>query len=143
MSYILDTCVVSELSKPEPAGSVLEWFDQCPSELLYLSVLTLGELHYGITKLPDGKKKNDLLLWVGELKSAYKGFILPLSEETCIRWGEERARLESIGKPAPVVDSLIAATALEHDFTLVTRNVDNFRAFEIKLFNPWQSTNRP
>jgi predicted nucleic acid-binding protein len=137
MSFILDTCVVSELSKPKPAFQVIEWFNHCPPELLYISVLTLGELHYGIARLPEGKKRNDLFQWLEELKSAFKDYILPLNDRTCIRWGVERARLERLGNPAPVIDSLLAATALEYGFALVTRNVDNFRSFEIELLNPW------
>jgi predicted nucleic acid-binding protein len=143
VSFILDTCVVSELSKPKPAPRVLEWFNQCPPGLLYLSVLTLGELHFGVARLPEGKKKNDLVQWLEELQIAYQGYVLPLNHGTCIRWGTERARLEKLGQPAPVIDSLLAASAHEHDFTLVTRNIVNFRMFGIKLLNPWSSTNRP
>ncbi len=138
MSFILDTCIVSELSKPNPAPRVISWLNQCPSELLYLSVLTLGELHYGIARLPGGKKKNDLIVWLAQLKSAFRGYVLPISERLSIRWGEERARLEQIGRPAPVVDSLLAATALEHDFVLVTRNLEDFRSFYIELLDPRQ-----
>lgn len=137
MSFILDTCVVSELSKPDPAPWVISWFNECPSELLYLSVLTLGELHCGIARLPDGKKKNDLIVWLEQLKSAFRGYVLPISGRICIRWGKERARLEQIGRPAPVIDSLLAATALKHDFVLVTRNLENFRSFNIELLDPW------
>jgi len=137
MSFILDTCVVSELSKTDPAPQVLSWFNECPSELLYLSVLTLGELQYGIARLPDGKKKNDLVVWLEQLKSAFRGYILPISERICIRWGEERARLEQIGRPASVIDSLLAAAAVEHDFVLVTRNIENFRSINIELLDPW------
>lgn len=137
MSFILDTCVVSELSKPLPEPRVTSWLDGCPAELLYLSVLTLGELHYGISRLPEGKKKNDLLVWIEHLKSAYRGYILPVDDRISMRWGEERARLERLGQPAPVIDSLLAATALECDFVLVTRNTDNFKSFAIKVFDPW------
>jgi len=137
MSFILDTCVVSELSKTDPAPQVLSWFNECPSELLYLSVLTLGELQYGIARLPDGKKKNDLVVWLEQLKSAFRGYILPISERICIRWGEERARLEQIGRPASVIDSLLAAAAVEHDFVLVTRNIESFRSINIELLDPW------
>ena len=137
MSFILDTCVVSELSKPDPAPQVVSWFNDCPPELLYLSVLTLGELHYGIARLPNGKKKNDLFMWLEEVKSAYRGYVLPISDQIFIRWGEERALLERIGRPASVIDSLLAATAVEHDFVFVTRNIDNFESFDIRLLNPW------
>jgi len=137
MSFILDTCAVSELSKSQPAPGVLEWFNQCSPELLHISALTVGELHYGVAKLPEGKKKNDLFQWLEELEIAFSGHILPLSDRTCIRWGEERARLERIGNPTPVIDSLIAATALNYNYALVTRNVENFRPFKIKIINPW------
>ena len=137
MSFILDTCVVSELSKQSPAPSVIRWLNGCPSELLYLSVLTLGELHYGISRLPDGKKKNDLIIWLGQIKSAFGGYVLPISDRAGIRWGEERARLERIGVSSSVVDSLLASTAHEYDFALVTRNVDDFKSFDIKLLDPW------
>ena len=83
------------------------------------------------------KEKNDLFQWLEELAIAFSGHILTLSDRICIRWGEERARLERIGKPTRVIDSLIAATALNYNYALVTRNVENFRPFKIKIINPW------
>lgn len=137
MSFILDTCVVSELSRPVPEPCVKSWLERCPGELLYLSALTLGELHYGITRLPEGRKKSDLLVWFEQLEAAYRGYVLPIDDRICRRWGEERARLERTSERAPVIDSLLAATALEHDFVLVTRNTGNFRSFAIKIVDPW------
>jgi len=139
VSFILDTCIVSELARPTPEPRVVAWLDGCPAELLYLSVLTLGELHYGIRRLPNGKNKRDLMVWMAELKSAYQGFVLPIDDRVCTRWAEERARLEKLGQPPPVIDALLAATAREHGFVLVTRNTANFRSFDIELFDPWSS----
>lgn len=139
MSFILDTCVVSELSRPSPDQGVTSWLDACPTELLYLSALTLGELQYGIRRLPEGGKKNDLAVWIEELKSAYRGYILPIDERVCVRWGEERARMERLGQPAPVIDALLAATALEHGFALVTRNTRNFEPLGVRLIDPWSA----
>lgn len=84
MSYLLDTCVISELRKPAPQDTVLSWFDSCGEEDMYISSLSIGELHYGISVLPEGKRKSDLLVWFGQVCDAFADRILPITTAICI-----------------------------------------------------------
>ena len=137
MSYLLDTCVLSELSKSDPSPQLAEWFEKIPEDELYVSVLTLGEIRYGIGKLPDGRRKNDLFQWFETLEAVYESSALGVSREIALRWGAERARLAGKGIQVPVIDGLIAASALHHSLYLVSRNVKDFSAFEVDVINPW------
>jgi len=137
MSYLLDTCVISELSKQSPDKSVLEWFKNCPDNRIYISTLTLGELQYGIELLPSGKKKNDLIAWFDEINSYYSEIALPVNNSISLRWGEMRAILRGQGVQLPVIDGLIAATSIEHNFILVTRNTSDFESTGVQCLNPW------
>ncbi|MEA3280893.1 MAG: type II toxin-antitoxin system VapC family toxin [Thermodesulfobacteriota bacterium] len=138
MSFILDTCAVSELSRQEPNPGVLAWFTSCPVNELYLSVLTVGDLRYGIDRLPEGNKKIDLLNWFDAVVKSYRNAILPIDEHIADRWGTERARLAAKGRSPAVVDALIACTAAEHAFAIVTRNVADFDDFTVRVVNPWE-----
>lgn len=137
MSYLLDTCVISELIKPGPDAKVLDWFSRCDEELLYISCLTVGELSYGLGILPEGKKKNDLMVWYNDFVETYKNATLPVTDSVCARWGTERARHRLKGIQLPAIDGLIACTALEHNYTLVTRNTADYAMITVPVFNPW------
>ena len=137
MSYLLDTCVLSELSKQNPAPRVLQWLESISQEELFISELTLGEIRYGIGKLPDGRKKNDLFRWFESLWEVYEPSTLEVGSEIAVKWGAERARLAKKGRLVSSIDGLIALTALQHDLYLVTRNVSDFSVFDIELIDPW------
>jgi predicted nucleic acid-binding protein len=137
VNILLDTCAISELRKPEPAASFLEWFNDCNEQLLYLSAITLGELRFGIDLLKAGKRKNDLLTWYAQLGLNYQGHIISPSVEICERWGALRAERKRIGQPLAMADGLIAATALHESMALVTRNAKDFRGLGVELINPW------
>ncbi len=137
MNILLDTCAISELRKPEPSPSFLEWFNDCDDRLLYLSSITLGELRFGIDLLKDGKRKNDLLTWYARLGLSYRGHILSPSLEICERWGVLRAERKKTGQPLAMADGLIAATALHESMALVTRNTKDFHGLGVELINPW------
>ncbi len=137
MNFMLDTCAISELRKPNPLPSFTAWFDSCDERLLYLSSVTLGELRYGIDVLPDGRQKNGLLTWYSKLCLCYKGHILTPTLEVCEQWGAMRARRRGIGKPLAMADGLIAATALNSGMALVTRNTKDFDDLGLELINPW------
>ncbi len=137
MNILLDTCAISELRKPEPSSSFLEWFNDCDERLLYLSSITLGELRFGIDLLKDGKRKNDLLTWYAQLGLNYRGHILSPSLEICERWGTLRAERKRIGQPLAMADGLIAATVLHESMALVTRNTKDFQGLGVELINPW------
>jgi predicted nucleic acid-binding protein len=138
MSYLIDTCVISELTRPEPEPRVLQWFSKCPEEQLHISCLTLGELYFGIELLRNGRRKNDLMGWYNEFMESLKDSTVPIIDAICVRWGIERARLRRMGIQLPVIDGLIACSAIEHNYILVTRNVADYEKMDIRLLNPWQ-----
>lgn len=139
MSYLLDTCVISEALSKKPNSKVLDFVDALDSDDVYLSVITIGELFKGIEKLPDSRRKTELHEWfTDELLVRYDGKVFPLDVEILMTWGALIARLEANGCPMPAIDSLIAATALAHNLTLVTRNVADFENAGIEIVNPWK-----
>ncbi len=139
MSFLIDTCVVSELRKPLPDPGVSEWLDGVSDELLWISGISLGELRYGIDRLPEGRKKRDLQVWYEEVRQSFARQTVGCSAEAFVRWGELRARRETAGSSLPLVDGLLAAVAIEGNFTLVTRNSSDFRGLGVEVLNPWAS----
>lgn len=137
MNYLLDTCVLSEYKKPEPAAEVLAWLDAQADESLYISVLTIGELDKGIFKMLPSKRKTNLAVFVETLISRFDRRILDLDTAVLRSWGAMIGSLGSKGRPMPVIDSLMAATALEHDLTIVTRNEADFSATGVTVKNLW------
>ncbi|MBC8233862.1 type II toxin-antitoxin system VapC family toxin [bacterium] len=140
MRYLFDTCVVSELISRNPNDTVLRWVSQQNEKHVYLSVVTIGEIQHGIEKLADGKRKESLTKWLEEdLMTRFNGKILDIDVNVMMQWGRIVAGLERIGKPMPVMDSIIAAVAIEHDLHLVTRNVKDFENLDLRIVNPWVS----
>ncbi|MBW1704062.1 MAG: type II toxin-antitoxin system VapC family toxin [Deltaproteobacteria bacterium] len=138
MKYILDTCVISELVKPVPNPKVVEWLNKTPSEALFLCVITIGEIHKGLTKLPDSKKKEALTHWVNILLDEYKDKMIPIDLNVAENWGIIQGKAEKAGTPMSSIDSLIAAASYTYNFTLVTRNEKDFTTGNIPTFNPWK-----
>ncbi len=140
MNYLLDTCVVSELIKKKPERTVVDWIKSKDEMTLFLSVLTIGELQKGITKLDDSRKKQRLIGWLeSDLVKRFEKRILPVSEAIAIKWGEIQGIAEQSGKKMPVIDSLIAATGITHDLQVITRNIIDMKVSGVNLFNPWDS----
>jgi hypothetical protein len=134
MSYLLDTNVVSEPLKPRPAREVEEWFRTVAPESLHLSVLSLGEIRSGIERLGAGKRQARLVHWLdAELTAWFGDRILVVDREIADRWG----RLLASHKQIDPVDALLAATALVHNLTMVTRNIQDFAVPGLELVNPW------
>ena len=142
MKYLLDTCVLSELVKPIPHLAVVEWLTAVSSDSLFISVITIGELRKGVVKLPESKKKVRLTLWLTTLMDEYRDRILPIDMTVSEQWGMMQATAEQAGTPVAVIDGLIAATALTHHLTVVTRNEQDFRPSKVSLFNPWTLSTR-
>ena len=135
MSYLVDTNVLSELRRKQPQPRVVAWFAARPRQSLYLSVLTLGEIRKGIERLNDAARQQPLVDWLEvELPNYFLGRLLAVDAHTADRWGRLPS---SAGRPLPAVDSLLAATALQHDLTLVTRNTKDFDGLNLRLVNPW------
>ena len=140
MKYLLDTCVISELVKKDPHPAVIRWMDGCDEGRMYLSVLTLGELIKGITKLPDGEKRERLQSWVSnDLALRFGQRIVEIDTEIAWAWGTLLCEAEKRGEKLPVVDSLIAVSASIHGLIVVTRNVQDMARCQAKVFNPWES----
>lgn len=141
MSYLLDTCVLSELRRTTPDIGLVEWLERVSESTLYIPVTVLGEIQQGISQLAQGKKRNGLQLWLDqELVTRFSGRILHIDLETMREWGTLRGEGQKQGKPRPVVDCLIAATAIRHNLTLVTRNTSDFESLPLRLLNPWTKT---
>ncbi len=131
--FLLDTNVVSELRRPKPHGAVLSWLEATPAEALFLSVVTLAEVQRGIelTRERDEAKAQQLERWLDAVASTWS--ILPLTGPICRRW----ARLQH-GRPREAIeDLLIAATALEQDLVVVTRNVKDYKGLGVRWLNPF------
>ncbi|MEK7826420.1 MAG: type II toxin-antitoxin system VapC family toxin [Thermodesulfobacteriota bacterium] len=140
MKYLLDTCVISELVKKEPHPAVIRWMDAGDESRMYLSVLTLGELIKGITKLPDGEKREKLQSWVSnDLALRFGQRLVEIDAEIAWAWGTLLGEAEKRGEKLPVVDSLIAVSANVHGLIVVTRNVQDMARCQAKVFNPWES----
>lgn len=138
MNYLLDTCFLSELRKPEPDAGVVAWVSDTDENRLFVSVLSLGEIQKGVAKLENGRRKNAFQHWLEhDLLSRFTGRILPIDLEMALEWGLLSASSESRGRPAPVVDALLAVTAIAQNLTLVTRNDKDFSGFPVKVLNPW------
>lgn len=135
MSYLLDTNVVSETIKREPSKNVIAWLDQVPSEALFVSVLTLGEIRKGVEAVPDGRRREKLSVWIDhELPRWFEENMLPVDRAVADRWGR---LLAEVRRPVPTIDSLLAATALHYDLRLVTHNVKDFDYPGLVVINPW------
>jgi toxin FitB len=138
MKYLLDTCAISELVKKKPSKKVLQWIQGCDEDAIYLSVLTIGEIQKGIAKLADSKRKATIQQWLDhDLHNRFSGRIIPISEEIASTWGLIVAEAEAKGKPIPSIDSLIVATAISHNLTIITRNTEDMAGTGARLLNPW------
>lgn len=130
---LLDTCVISEGARSRPDQTVVSWMTSQDTGQLFVSAITLGELHYGAALLPQGAKRRSLEKWVEDLEHRFAGRIIVLDDAVASRWG----KLQAIHPNIPVVDAQIAATALAFGMTFVTRNVKDFRIKGLTVINPW------
>jgi len=139
VTFLLDTCVISEMVKARPNQVVVRWIDSVEEGKLFLSVLSLGELEKGIAKMQDVSRKNVLREWLEQdLAERFAGRILPIDTSVAVAWGKMQGEAEKNGSKLPVIDSLLAATAQTNGLTLVTRNVVDFERCGSRVFNPWE-----
>ena len=138
--WLLDTNVVSELSRQGGDARVAAWARGQPEQRMIISVITLAEYDKGIAALPaNAAARPRLEAAVRALEHRFAGRVLPLSDAVVRRWGRISSAARQAGKRfPPVIDSLLAATAVEHDLTLVTRNLKDFAGTGARLFNPWR-----
>lgn len=138
MSWLLDTCTLSEYVKRSPAPRVIAWLDEQVEASLFLSVVSLGEIEKGILKLraTDPVRSQKLTAWLGQVEQRFAGRIQSLDAAALHAWAQLAARSELAGRPLPVLDGLIMATAQCHGLTVVTRNTQDFEPLA-QVFNPW------
>jgi hypothetical protein len=139
MSYLIDTNVISELRRKQPDANVVAWFAVRPVQSIFLSVLTLGEIRKGIETLGnasvDPVRRQALADWLEvDLPTFFLGRVLSVDLPVSDRWGHLQAQAR---RPLPAIDSLLAATALHHNLSLVTRNARDFAGFGLNVINPW------
>ena len=138
--FLLDTNIISELVKPKPEPRVTNWIDDTDESLLYLSVLTLGEIRRGIATLAQSRRRATLEAWLDkDLHARFEGRIMPIDQDVADRWGLLTASARNTGRVLPVIDGLLAATALEHNLTLVTRDTGHIPSLGVAVFNPWEN----
>jgi len=138
VSFLLDTNVVSEWTKPQPNPGVIAWLEQVKEDDVFLSVVTFAELRHGIERLPAGTRRRRLDEWLRtELPTRFEGRIALIDGAVADEWGRLVARREASGRPIQAMDALIAATARVHNLTLVTRNVADFSASLKSVLTPW------
>jgi predicted nucleic acid-binding protein len=136
--FLLDTNVPCELTRPRSDSNVEKWLGDANDDLLYLSVVSLGEIYKGLAILPLSRRREQLQDWLEEtLRPWFGGRILPISETIARRWGTLAGECQIQGRSLKLADGLIAATALEHNLSVVTRNVRDFEGLGLQVINPW------
>ena len=138
--FLLDTNVLSEVLRPLPDANVAAWLKRQAKDFLFLSVVTMRELRKGDTLLPQSTRRAQLEQSIGVLvPSWFAGRILPVTQAIAESWGVLDGQRQLAGRPLGVADGMIAATALEHGLTLVTRNVKDFAGLGVTILNPWDA----
>lgn len=139
MSFLLDTCALSDPTYPRPNAGLRKWFCDTPESATFISVLSIGEIRKGLERLASAPKAAKIGAWLdSDLMTRFDRRLLDVDLEVCNVWGRVCGALSKRGRPQPVIDSLIAATAIAHGLTLVTRNVKDFADFDIEMINPWK-----
>jgi toxin FitB len=125
LKYLIDTNILSEMTNKQPDNSILKWFENTANTDMFISVISIGELVYGAAKLPDGTKKVELSAWLKELiHQGFKDRIVDIGRDVMEVWGEMSAKFV---RTLPILDTIIAATALVNNMTVVTGNVRDFK----------------
>lgn len=138
MNFLLDTCVLSEFRKKIPEPKVVGWIGKQNEDSLFLSVITVGEIQKGISRLSASKRKNELTVWLEGVIYRYGNRLLEIDTEVMRAWGRLSAALELKGRIMPAADSFIAATAAFHDLVVVTRNEPDFKDAGVEVMNVWK-----
>ena len=138
--FLLDTNCISEVVRVSPDPRVLSWLGAAEESLLYLSVLTLGEIRKGVAALTQSKRRTLLESWLEvELRLRFAGRILSIDAAVANRWGVLAAEVKAQGAALSTIDGLLAATALHHNLTIVSRNIGDFACTQVSVLNPWRA----
>ncbi|WP_037078292.1 type II toxin-antitoxin system VapC family toxin [Neorhizobium vignae] len=142
MRLLLDTNVLSEVTKPRPEAHVLEWLDGLDEDRAFISVVSIAEIRRGVALMDTGRKRDALAEWLArDLPHRFEHRVIPVDEPVALAWGDLMGLAKRSGRGLASMDGLIAATAIAHDLTLVTRNTKDFEGFGIEIIDPW--TTRP
>lgn len=137
MNFLLDTNAVSEWVKPRPNPGLIRWMESADEDRVFLSVISLAELRYGVERMAMGARRSRLERWLqDELPLRFEGRILPVDRKVAEAWGRTVSRCDALGHPTGAMDAFLSATAEVHRLTLVTRNVSDFPVLQT-IVNPW------
>lgn len=140
MSFLLDTNVLSEFKRPRPDGNVFAWANAVNEDETFISVVSIAELRRGVALLAPGRRKMELDEWLREdLRRRFEGRIIDVTPAIAEAWGELMAKAKRCGVGVGLIDAFLAASASVHSLTLVTRNMEDFKVFDLDLTNPWQT----
>lgn len=138
MNFLLDTCVISELTSKQANPKVVAWIDSLRDENVFISVITIGEIQRGIELLTQSRKRTQLEEWLNNgILVRFQRNIIPIDTRVIMAWGAMVAHLDKTGAPMPALDSLIAASASYHNLILATRNLVDFKNAQVQVFSPW------
>jgi toxin FitB len=137
VGFLLDTNAVSEWVKPRPNPGVIDWMEMADEDRIFISVISLAELRYGVERMAAARRRSQLERWLqDELPLRFESRVLPVDNTVAEAWGRTVSRAEAAGRPIGAMDAFLAATAETHQLTLVTRNVSDFPLLKAVL-NPW------
>ncbi|WP_436501258.1 type II toxin-antitoxin system VapC family toxin [Actinokineospora sp. HUAS TT18] len=137
---VLDTNVVSELMRHVPDENVIRWVDQHPADDVFITAVTAAELQFGVSRLPDGRRKTSLLVKIAELLAEdFQDQILPFDGPAAMHYARIAAAHESLGRPISLADAQIAAICLRHNACLATRNIEDFADTGAEVLDPWSA----
>lgn len=138
MRLLLDTNVLSEVTKPTPDMRVLAWLDRLDEDRSFISIVSIAEIRRGVALMDNGRKRDALAEWLArDLPQRFERRIIPVDEPVALSWGDLMGRAKRSGRGLSSMDGLIAATAIAHDLILATRNTRDFEGFGIELIDPW------
>ena len=138
MRLLLDTNVLSEVTKPAPDPRVLEWLDQLDEDRSYISVVSIAEIRRGVALMDEGRKRDTLAEWLAQdLPRRFEQRVLHIDEPIALAWGDLMSLAKRRGRGLSSMDGLIAATAIAHNLRMATRDTKDFEGFAIELFDPW------
>jgi toxin FitB len=138
MKFLLDTCTLNELRHRQGHPAVKATIALIPADDMFLSAIAVGEIARGIALLADGRKKRALNTWLTALERQFSDHILSVDAETAHLWGDIAARTQQAGLILPVIDGLVAATALRHGLYIITHNTTHFAATGAQIVDPWR-----
>ncbi len=138
MRLLLDTNVLSEVTKPRPDGRVLQWLDGLDEDRAFISVVSIAEIRRGVALMDSGRKRDALAEWLArDLPQRFERRVIPIEESVAVAWGDLMGLAKRSGLGLASMDGLIAATAIAHDLTLATRNTKDFEGFGLEILDPW------